>query len=156
MKLDEAYRRGTSAPTGDTVEEIKRLLGPALAVRFFAVFAGTSVTFPLTRRGTSYAQLVKVIGPEATERLCQRFGGEQPYIPRGTATERDKRNAEIAARIAVGEAWETVAHAYRTTVRHVRRVVKAEASKTAAANEPASSDPNSIHAGRASGRFGRA
>lgn len=138
MKTSDAYAVATGKVESRTQDQIRReivrILGESTATRLFAVFAGTTVTFPLSRAGPSFVALSKVIGPGASERLCERFGGEQVYVPRNTAADRDRRNEEIAARVAAGDSYEAIARTYGTTAINVRRIVKAAAAKEAAAN----------------------
>lgn len=100
--------------------EIRRIIGDDLARRFFAVFAGNYFTFPAKPNGASFDALRRIVGPVAAERLCVRYAREQVYIPRDA--ERAERDAEIAARLALGEPLGSVARAFRLTVRYVRMI----------------------------------
>lgn len=137
MKIDEALARasGKAGRTQDEIrQEIVRILGETTATRLFAVFAGTTVTFPLSRSGPSFTALTKVIGPGASIRLCERFGGEQVYVPRNTAAERSERNDEIIARVAAGDPYELIARTFGTTARSIRRIKAAYAARERAGN----------------------
>ena len=110
------------------LDEIEALVGLDARLRFMALFAGTSVTFPKTPRGPFFAQLARALGNEAAERLRLRYAGEAIYVPRNANEERARRNAEIAARIAAGESPAYVARTYRAMAslseRHIRRIVE--------------------------------
>lgn len=108
--------------------ELREILGDALLARFLAVFAGTSVTVSKSPAGAVFAELERVIGTAAAERVRQRFAGAQIYVPLNVSEERQKRNVEIAARIASGESLKSIARSYRNpniTVRHLRRIARA-------------------------------
>lgn len=105
-------------------DEIRRLIGDDLARRFLAVYAGNAFTFPVTPQGRPFDALRKLVGPAAAIRLCERFRGEQVYIPRDWASERAARNAEIVARVDAGEPRATVARSLGVTLRWVQRVVQ--------------------------------
>jgi hypothetical protein len=104
------------------IEELQAILGDAPFRKFLAVFAGTTVTFPKQPRGTFFVTLSRVIGPDPAEQARARFAGEEVYVPMNVAEERARRNDEITARVHAGEPIDAVARAYRTTVRHVRRI----------------------------------
>lgn len=108
------------------IDELRELLGEALLRRFLAVFARTVVTVPKSPRGPFFTELVRVLGAEAAERFRGRFAGSQLYIPFNAAEERERRNAEIVARVAAGESLQSIARSYRSvtsiSVRHVRRI----------------------------------
>lgn len=106
-------------------DELRAILGESLTTRFRAVFAGTTVTFPKRPAGPFFTTLQRVVGPVAAEQARARFAGEEVYVPMNVAADRARRNDEIAARVGAGEPLDSVARAYRTTTRHVRRIASA-------------------------------
>jgi hypothetical protein len=122
------------------IDELRELLGEALLQRFLTIFGGTPVTFSKRGKGAPFEQIARVIGEDAARGVCRRFAGQKLYIPRSIREERERRNAEIAARLAAGESPNVIARSYRTvqtiTARHVRRI-GATATKRRPITEPA-------------------
>jgi hypothetical protein len=96
------------------LDELRIVLGDTLAPRFLAVFARTHVNVPKAARGSFFAELERVIGTEAAERFVRHFAGQPLYIPGDAAEERERRNAEIVARVSSGESFRSIARSYRT------------------------------------------
>lgn len=115
------------------LDELQDVLGAALYRRFVNVFAATVVTFPKAPDGPFFAELVRVVGADAAERVRLHFAGSKVYIPRDAADERKRRDMEIIDRINSGETPESIARTYRlvtrVSIRTVQRIAAA-ASKT--------------------------
>lgn len=77
-------------------------------------------SFPLPAR---YRDLVRVIGLEATIRLCREYGGTDTYIPKVDGLLAAKRHALIR-REWNGYNCEALARKYGVTARWVRKIVE--------------------------------
>lgn len=123
------------------LDDLRLILAPDELARFLTVFAGNDFRFEKTAGGASFAQLERVVGADAAERLRMHFAGERVYIPRNRAEERARRDDEIRARLAAGESPASIARSYRvvTTLseRWVRQIAAGKTRRDRESDESA-------------------
>ena len=72
-------------------------------------------------------EIMRMIGPDAMDEICRRFGGERIYIPHalpernGLIVEEFDRTVAVAP--SVGSAYETVAQIYHVHTRTIERII---------------------------------
>jgi hypothetical protein len=104
---------------------------PALRARFLSVFAGQRLRFPKTHGGAP-AEVVRVLGVDAAERLRWHFAGRTLYVPIGAAAERARRDLTIRARLAAGESPAAIARSWRGVYRLSEAAVRRIAARLGA------------------------
>jgi hypothetical protein len=110
-----------------TDDSIASLLGDQAWQRLVAAFGGTTITLPKKQleSSQSFTELKRVLGCDLAERLRLRHAGEKLYIPMGIGNDRIRRDAEIAARLALGESPSSIARSFRVVTRiSVRQVLR--------------------------------
>lgn len=81
-------------------------------------------SFPLPNQ---YQELVRVIGLEATVRLCREYGGTDTYIPKVDGLLAAKQR-ELIRREWNGYNGEALARKYGVSVRWIRKIVEGDKS----------------------------
>lgn len=120
------------ALTADTVEleilppltrEMAEVAGLKAALEVTERWGGTRLFFPKQVDGEH--PLTLTVGLEAARKLCDRFGGDEPSIPRAANALKYLRN-QIIARRYLTESAAAIARDYGMTERWVYEIVSRE------------------------------
>lgn len=77
-----------------------------------------------------FAEIVKLIGVEAAEKLVEMYGGTTIYVPARASVFANRRNRDIFQTWASGSKTPAqIAREYGLTESHVRNILKAERGK---------------------------
>lgn len=116
--MDERLRVDLLPPL---LREVAEVIGVSATLRLVAWRGGLELWVPA--RVDAAHPLAQQLGIDAARRLCERYALEKLWIPMAARAIRAARNAEIIRRYRDGERVVDLATEYRTSDRHILRIV---------------------------------
>lgn len=109
-----------------TARELVEVMGLDATIDLVKTFGGDELKIPEVANGTSrmWAILVETVGPEAAQKLVQRYAGTFIYVAKCQAALLTHRNREIIRRYDAGEPFDALRREYKLTRSWLFRILK--------------------------------
>lgn len=109
-----------------TARELVEVIGIDATIDLVKMFGGDDLKIPEVVNGTSrmWEILAETVGPQAAEKLVQRYAGTPIYIPTCRLALITHRDRAIIQRFDAGEPFDKLRREHKITRRHLYRILK--------------------------------
>lgn len=109
-----------------TARELVEVIGIDATIDLVKMFGGDDLKIPEVVNGASrmWEILVETVGPQAAEKLVQRYAGTPLYIPTCKRALLALRDRSIIQRFDAGEPFDKLRREHKITRRHLYRILK--------------------------------